>query len=82
MENYFKDQQYDLVSGGTDTHLILIDLRDKGIDGARVERVMEYASMAVNKNTVPRDKSPLVPHGLRLGSPAMTTRGCVEADFE
>jgi glycine hydroxymethyltransferase len=70
-----------LVSGGTDNHLVLVDLRAKGIDGARVERVMELARMAANKNTVPGDKSALVPSGVRMGTPALTSRGYNEADF-
>jgi len=73
---------YNLVSGGTDNHLVLVDLRDKGVDGARVERVMELGNIHCNKNTVPGDKSALQPHGLRMGTPAMTSRGLVEKDFE
>ena len=53
--------------GGTDNHLVLLDLRPKKIDGARVERVCELCSITVNKNTCPGDKSALVPGGLRLG---------------
>eukprot|EP00283_Hemiselmis_rufescens_P002715 CAMPEP_0173417806 /NCGR_PEP_ID=MMETSP1357-20121228/48_1 /TAXON_ID=77926 /ORGANISM="Hemiselmis rufescens, Strain PCC563" /LENGTH=487 /DNA_ID=CAMNT_0014380163 /DNA_START=11 /DNA_END=1474 /DNA_ORIENTATION=- len=71
-----------LVSGGTDNHLVLIDLRQFDIDGARVERLMEICNLHCNKNTVPGDKSALQPHGLRIGSPAMTSRGLVEKDFE
>ena len=71
-----------MVSGGTDTHLILLDLRSNGIDGARCERILELVNIAVNKNTVPGDKSALVPFGLRMGSPAMTTRGLSAKDFE
>ncbi|KAJ9150452.1 Serine hydroxymethyltransferase [Pleurostoma richardsiae] len=71
-----------LVSGGTDNHLVLVDLKPRGIDGARVERVLELCGVASNKNTVPGDKSALRPGGLRLGTPAMTTRGFKEADFE
>lgn len=52
---------------GTDNHLVLLDLRPKGIDGARVERVCELASISLNKNTCPGDKSALTPGGLRLG---------------
>jgi len=70
------------VSGGTENHLVLIDLRDKDVDGARVERVLELADINCNKNTVPGDKSALQPHGLRVGAPAMTTRGLVESDFK
>jgi glycine hydroxymethyltransferase len=73
---------YRLVTGGTDNHLVLVDLRPQGIDGSRVERVMELAHIAANKNTVPGDVSALVPSGLRMGTPALTTRGFVEADFE
>jgi glycine hydroxymethyltransferase len=128
-------QGFTLVSGGTDNHLVLVDLRPSGIDGSRVERVCEvrprgrrggvaeegrraaslsrsvrplvrYASsaspilpssvsrrvllapppqvagLAVNKNTVPGDKSALVPSGIRMGSPALTSRGLDEEDFE
>lgn len=72
---------YKLVSGGTDTHLILIDLKPNKIDGARVETVLELINIAANKNTVPGDKSALVPGGLRVGTPAMTTRGFTKEDF-
>ncbi|ODV78334.1 serine hydroxymethyltransferase mitochondrial precursor [Suhomyces tanzawaensis NRRL Y-17324] len=72
---------FELVSGGTDTHLILVDLRSKGIDGARVEAVLERANIAANKNTVPGDKSALFPSGLRVGTPAMTTRGFGPDEF-
>jgi glycine hydroxymethyltransferase len=71
-----------LVSGGTDTHLVLLDLTDKKVDGAQVERVLEMINVAANKNTIPGDKSALKPSGLRIGTPAMTTRGFDSADFE
>ncbi|KAL6750456.1 serine hydroxymethyltransferase [Haematococcus lacustris] len=73
---------FKLVSGGTDNHIVLADLRPKGVDGSRVERVLELAHIAANKNTVPGDTSALVPGGLRMGSPALTSRGFVEKDFE
>ena len=72
---------YNIVSGGTDNHLVLVDLKDRGIDGARVERVLELVGVASNKNTVPGDKSAMKPGGLRMGSPAMTTRGLLPEDF-
>jgi glycine hydroxymethyltransferase len=72
---------YTLVSGGTDNHLVLVDLKPQGIDGSRVERVLELVGVASNKNTVPGDRSALVPGGLRMGTPAMTTRGFNEDDF-
>ena len=72
---------YTLVSGGTDNHLVLADLKPQGIDGGRVERVLELVGVAANKNTVPGDRSALTPGGLRMGTPAMTTRGFSEHDF-
>lgn len=72
---------YKLVSGGSDNHLVLVDLRPMGIDGARVEKILDMASITLNKNSVPGDKSALVPGGIRIGSPAMTTRGFGEKEF-
>lgn len=73
---------YHLVSGGTDNHLVLIDVKSsKGIDGARVERILELACIACNKNTVPGDTSALMPGGIRMGTPALTSRGFMEEDF-
>jgi len=82
MAKKFQDLGYSLVSGGTDNHLLLVDLRPKGVDGSRVERVLEIAHIAANKNTVPGDVSAMVPGGLRMGAPALTTRGFTEGDFE
>merc|ERR1719393_627997 len=78
----FQELGYALVSGGTDNHLLLINLKPQGVDGSRVERVMELAHIAANKNTVPGDTSALVPGGIRRGTPALTSRGFQEADFE
>jgi glycine hydroxymethyltransferase len=73
---------YSLVSGGTDNHLVLVDLKtSRGIDGARVERVLEMACIATNKNTIPGDTSALNPGGIRMGTPALTSRGLMEDDF-
>lgn len=73
---------YNLVSGGTDNHLVLIDVKSsKGIDGARVERILELACIATNKNTIPGDTSALMPGGIRMGTPALTSRGFLEDDF-
>ncbi|KAM1861939.1 hypothetical protein ACFX14_002459 [Malus domestica] len=72
---------YKLVSGGSDNHLVLVDLRPLGIDGARVEKILDMASITLNKNSVPGDKSAVVPGGIRIGSPAMTTRGFTEKEF-
>jgi len=73
---------YRLVSGGTDNHLLLVDLRDFSIDGARADAVMEKCNIICNKNAVPGDTKPFVPGGIRLGSPYMTSRGLKEKDFE
>jgi glycine hydroxymethyltransferase len=73
---------YTLVSGGTDNHLVLLDLRPLGLDGARVEKVLDAAHITLNKNSVAGDSSALVPGGVRIGTPALTTRGFNEADFE
>ncbi|GMN51332.1 hypothetical protein TIFTF001_020485 [Ficus carica] len=72
---------YKLVSGGSDNHLVLVDLRPLGIDGARVKKILDMASITLNKNAVPGEKSALVPGGIRIGSPAMTTRGFTEKVF-
>ncbi|KAG5115942.1 hypothetical protein JHK84_042055 [Glycine max] len=72
---------YKLVSGGSDNHLVLVDLRPSGLDGARVEKILDMASITLNKNSVPDDKSALVPGGIRIGTPAMTTRGLGEKEF-
>ena len=73
----------DIVSGGTDNHLMLVDLRSVGKTGAEVEEALDAVGITANKNTVPRDpQSPFVTSGLRLGTPAATTRGLKEDDFE
>lgn len=73
---------YNVVSGGTDNHLVLVDLKSKDVDGARVERVLELVGVASNKNTVPGDVSAMKPGGIRMGTPAMTTRGFQPEDFK
>jgi glycine hydroxymethyltransferase len=74
---------YDVVSGGTDTHLFLVDLSGKGLTGKAAEKALEKAGMTVNKNTVPFDeKSPFVTSGIRVGTPALTTRGMKEPEME
>ncbi len=67
---------YHLVGGGSDNHLVLVDLKKSrnGLDGARVERVMELVNLAANKNTIPGDVSAMTPGGIRMGTPALTTR--------
>eukprot|EP00127_Corallochytrium_limacisporum_P000332 Clim_evm27s11 gene=Clim_evmTU27s11 len=75
------DKGYSVVSGGTDNHLVLVDLKPRGIDGARLEHLLDQVHITANKNTVPGDKSAMVPGGMRLGAPALTTRGFTEDDF-
>jgi glycine hydroxymethyltransferase len=74
---------YNLVSGGTDNHLMLVDLRNKGITGKQAEKALEEAGITVNKNMVPFDpQKPWVASGIRIGTPAVTTRGMKEKDME
>ncbi len=74
---------YGLVSGGTDTHLMLVDLRSKGLTGKAAQAALERAAMTCNKNAVPNDpEKPMVTSGIRLGTPAATTRGFAVAEFQ
>ncbi len=82
MADTFTEMGYDVVSGGTDNHLMLIDLRNKGVTGKEAEEVLERADITVNKNMVPfDDQSPFVTSGVRIGTPAMTTRGLGKDEF-
>ena len=75
-------QGYELVSGGTDNHLMLVDLRNKGLTGKVAEKALDLAGITVNKNTVPREtQSPFVTSGVRIGTPAVTTRGMGAAEM-
>ena len=82
LEHKLKRLGHKLVADGTDSHMVLLDLRSKSLDGARVEAVLEQVNIACNKNSIPGDKSALTPCGIRIGAPAMTTRGFGEKDFE
>jgi glycine hydroxymethyltransferase len=80
MSKVFVDKGYHIVSGGTDNHLLLIDLRNKNISGKKAEIALGKAEITVNKNMVPfDDKSAFITSGIRLGVPAVTTRGMKEA---
>ena len=81
LEVEFKRLGYKLVADGTDSHMVLLDLRAKSLDGARVEAVLEQVNIACNKNSIPGDKSALTPCGIRIGAPAMSSRGMAEEDF-
>ncbi len=83
MADAFIKRGYDIISGGTDNHMMLIDLRNKNITGKEAENALVKAEITVNKNMVPfDDKSPFVTSGIRVGTAAITTRGLVEADME
>lgn len=83
MAKAFVDRGYDIISGGTDNHLMLIDLRKKGVTGKATEQALVRAHITANKNMVPfDDKSPFTTSGIRLGAPAITTRGLKEGDMD
>ena len=77
------EQGFDLVSGGTDNHLMLVDLRPAGLTGKEMERRLDEVNITVNKNAIPNDpEKPFVTSGIRVGTPAATTRGFVEEDMK
>ncbi len=77
------EMDYKLVSGGTDNHLMLLDLRNKNLTGKQAEKALEEAGITVNKNAVPFDtQPPMITSGIRIGTPAMTTRGMKEEEME
>jgi len=81
MVSVFQERNYKIVSGGTNNHLFLVDLTDKGITGKEADAALGEAFITVNKNTVPNEtRSPFVTSGLRLGTPAITTRGFKQAE--
>lgn len=83
MAKAFVDKGYQIISGGTDNHLMLIDLRNKNITGKKAQETLDKAHITLNKNAVPfDDKSPFVTSGIRVGVPAVTTRGMKEADMQ
>jgi glycine hydroxymethyltransferase len=83
MAKAFTDKGYEIISGGTDNHLMLIDLRNKNITGKKAQETLDRAHITLNKNAVPfDDKSPFVTSGIRVGVPAITTRGMKEKDMQ
>jgi len=83
MAKSFNDRGYEIISGGTDNHLLLIDLRNKNITGKAAENALVTADITVNKNMVPYDdKSPFVTSGIRVGTAAITTRGLKEKHMD
>jgi len=81
LSDTLKSKGYSIATDGTENHLILWDLRPQGITGSKIEKVCDAAHMTLNKNCVPGDRSAASPGGVRIGTPAMTTRGLVEADM-
>ena len=83
MAKSFVDRGYNLISDGTDNHLMLIDLRNKNLTGKKAQETLDKAHITLNKNAVPfDDKSPFVTSGIRVGVPAITTRGMQEPHME
>ena len=78
-----KNRGFCIVSGGTDNHLMLVDLQNMNVTGKEAEKLLDAANITCNKNTIPNDpQSPFVTSGIRLGTPAVTTRGMTESDME
>jgi glycine hydroxymethyltransferase len=72
---------YSLVSGGTDNHMLVMNVRDLGLTGSKFEKMCDQIHITLNKNTIMGDKSAITPGGVRIGTPAVTTRGYVESDM-
>ena len=81
LASFFIEKGYKLITDGTDNHLILIDLKNKGISGSKLEHVCNLVDISINKNSVQGDKSAVNPGGVRIGTPALTTKGFKEKDF-
>lgn len=83
MEKVLKERSINIISGGTNNHLLLLDITNTGFSGKEAEAALGRANITVNKNSIPNDpRSPFVTSGLRIGSPAITTRGFKEAECE
>jgi glycine hydroxymethyltransferase len=82
LETGLQNRGHTLATGGTDNHLMLWDVRSKGLTGSKVDKVLEMVSITANKNSIPGDTSAINPGGVRLGTPALTSRGLDEQDFD
>lgn len=80
--SFMEKRGYPIVGHGTSNHMALVNVKEKGIDGARVEHFCSGLNISLNKNVIPGSQNAVVPGGVRLGTPAMTTRGCTESDFK
>jgi glycine hydroxymethyltransferase len=72
---------YKIITNGTDNHIVMMSCIDKGLTGSKIETALDLMHITVNKNTITGDKSAVTPGGIRIGSPAVTTRGYLEADM-
>jgi glycine hydroxymethyltransferase len=81
LANELISKGYKLITDGTDNHLILWNLKSIGLTGSKMEKICDYVNITLNKNTIPGDNSAFSPGGVRIGSPALTSRGCKELDF-
>jgi glycine hydroxymethyltransferase len=83
LANALIQRGYHVISGGTDNHLMLVDLRNRNLTGKQAQETLDRAGITVNKNAVPfDDKSPLITSGIRIGTPAVTTRGMKESEMD
>ena len=82
LANALMKRGHTLVTGGTDNHIVLWNLRPHGLTGSKLEALSNYANVTLNKNTIAGDKSAVTPHGIRLGTPAWTTRGYTESHMD
>jgi len=82
LSDTLKEEGFKIVSGGTDNHLLLVDVKSIGITGKEAEKILDSINITCNKNTIPNEtESPMITSGIRLGTPAMTTRGFKEKEF-
>lgn len=82
LSNYLIQEGFNIITGGTDNHLILVDLRKRGLNGEKVEKILDLCDININRNTIPGDTDIVNPSGIRLGTAALTSRGLVEKDME
>lgn len=82
MADALQGKGHKLITGGTDNHLLLLDVRPHGLTGSKLEKACDHVHITLNKNTVIGDKSAVTPGGVRIGTPAVTTRGYMEEDMK
>lgn len=82
LSEYLMEKGFQVSTNGTINHIVLVNLRSKGITGSKMEKLSEYVNISLNKNAIYGDKNPMNPSGIRIGTSAMTTRGMMENDFK